>query len=145
MVDRKNMSTPLHQSKSCLLIDDDEDDKEIFFIALAEANPKVHCFTADDGIQALTMLKDESFVPDYIFLDLNMPLMSGKECLAEIRKRKHLDQTPVIIYSTSASQKDVQETHELGASGFITKPPLLGALIEKLVEVFEEQSVDKRR
>lgn len=141
-MDRKTTFSTQHQRKSCLLIDDDEDDKEIFCIALAEANPAAKCFTANDGVEALAILKDEKFVPDYIFLDLNMPLMSGKECLAEIRKRKHLDNTPVIIFSTSASQKDVQETHALGASGFITKPPLVGALIEKLTEVFQEQSVN---
>ena len=144
MINRKTSFLPGHDSKSCLLIDDDEDDKEIFCIALAEANPAVECFTASDGIQALEMLRDESFVPDYIFLDLNMPLMSGTECLVEIKKRKHLHNTPVIIFSTSASQKDVQDTHALGASGFITKPPLVGTLIDRLAEVFEEQSIGKK-
>ncbi|HEU5146580.1 MAG TPA: response regulator [Chryseosolibacter sp.] len=144
MVDRKTTSLSQHQGKSCLLIDDDDDDKEIFCIALGEANPAVKCFTADNGLEALQMLRDGSLVPDYIFLDLNMPLMSGKECLVEIRKQNHLKNTPVIIYSTSASERDIQETSILGASGFITKPPLLGALIEKLVEVFEGQPANKR-
>lgn len=144
-MDRKTTSLSQQQGKSCLLIDDDEDDKEIFCIALAEANPAVTCFTAEDGVEALEMLRDKSFVPDYIFLDLNMPLMSGKECLVEIRKQNHLDNTSVIIYSTSASERDIQETSALGASGFITKPPVMGVLIEKLEEMFEVHAEDKKR
>lgn len=142
MMDRKK--TPLY-GKSCLLIDDDEDDREIFCIALAEANPAVKCFTANDGVEALEILRDESFVPDYIFLDLNMPLMSGKECLVEIRKQNHLNDTSVIIYSTSASERDIHETSALGASGFITKPPAISVLIKKLEEVLEGQAEEKKR
>ncbi|MGC1240632.1 MAG: response regulator [Chryseosolibacter sp.] len=121
--------------KTCLLVDDDEDDKEIFCMALTETDPSVRCITANDGIDALKMLKDPTFVPDYIFLDLNMPLMSGKECLIEIRKRPHLTEVPVIIYTTSASQKDIEDTMEAGASSFITKPAHISVLSEKLLEV----------
>jgi CheY-like chemotaxis protein len=134
-----NSSKPVKKQsmgKKCLLVDDDEDDKEIFSLALAEADPTIDCFIASDGIEALAMLKNESFIPDYIFLDLNMPLMSGKECLSEIRKQPHLRQVPVIIFSTSSSQKDIQDTKDLGASSFITKPPLISTLAEKLSQVF---------
>lgn len=122
---------------TCLLVDDDDDDKEIFCLALNDANPLIKCHLACDGLEALSMLKDSTFIPDFIFLDLNMPLMSGKECLIEIKKRPHLKDTPVIIFSTSASQKDVQDTIELGAASFITKPPLISSLTERLLEVFQ--------
>ena len=135
MVNGKSVSKEGLEGKSCLLIDDDDDDKEIFCIALSEVDPSIECHTAIDGIQALDMLQDPSFVPDYIFLDLNMPLMSGKECLVEIKKRPHLRNTPVIIFSTSASQKDIEETRELGAASFITKPPLISTLTDRLGEV----------
>ena len=121
---------------SCLLVDDDDDDKEIFCLALAEADPSIQCYIASDGIEALEMLSNTAFTPEYIFLDLNMPLMSGKECLVEIKKRPHLEKTSVIIFSTSASQKDIEDTIELGASSFITKPPLISTLTEKLLQVF---------
>ena len=116
-------------------MDDDEDDTEIFCMALMEADPAIDCRTASNGLEALRMLKDAAFVPDYIFLDLNMPLMSGKEFLQEIRKEGHLQEVPIIIYTTSASQKDIQDTMELGASSFITKPPRISVLAEKLAEV----------
>jgi CheY-like chemotaxis protein len=125
--------------KTCLLVDDDEDDREIFCLALAEADPTVKCIQAKDGREALNLLNDKSFVPDYIFLDLNMPLMNGKECLAEMRKRRDLDGIRVIIFSTSSSDRDIQETKQLGASGFIKKPPLTSTLAKNLSELFNNR------
>jgi CheY-like chemotaxis protein len=121
-------------NKTCLLIDDDEDDKEIFCLAMAEADPSMRCSIASNGPEALGILLDRSFTPDFIFLDLNMPLMNGKECLREIRRHEHLRHIPVVIFSTSSMQKDIQETKELGASSFITKPPLVSTLAQKLSE-----------
>lgn len=136
MVSSDDVSTKVAREINCLLIDDDEDDKEIFCLALNDANPSIRCHLASDGPEALSMLDEPSFVPDYIFLDLNMPLMGGKECLVEIKKRSHLRDTPVIIFSTSGSQRDIEEAIELGAASFITKPPLIASLTEKLLRVF---------
>ena len=131
--------------KTCLLVDDDEDDTEIFAIAMAEADSSIDCVFASDGAAALSMLEDKAFVPDYIFLDLNMPQMSGKECLVEIRKRQHLSSVPVIIFSTSASQRDIEDTEAMGASSFITKPPLIATLTEKLLEVVDDNYALKKK
>src|SRR5688572_4686313 len=131
-------------SRICLLVDDDDDDKEIFCLALEQADPSIDCRTASDGKEALKMLSDKGFLPDYIFLDLNMPQMDGKECLKEIRKQIHLTNVPVIIFTTSAAPKDIEETKKLGASAFITKPPLISNLAKKLSEVFNNNHAEKR-
>ena len=123
-------------TKTCLLIDDDEDDKEIFCLALQNVDRSIECITASDGVEALSILENKSFIPDYIFLDLNMPIMNGKECLKEIRKQSHLNQVPVIIFTTSSAEKDKVETKTLGANAFITKPPLVSALAKKLSDIF---------
>ena len=123
-------------SKICLLVDDDEDDQEIFCLALEKVDPSINCLTASDGREALLMLKNKSVTPDYIFLDLNMPQMDGKECLKEIRKHDHLRNIPVIIFTTSSAPRDVEETKRLGATSFITKPPLVSTLAKKLLDVF---------
>jgi CheY-like chemotaxis protein len=122
--------------KKCLLVDDDQDDREIFCLALEKIDPSIDCVHARDGVEALSILSDTKYVPDYIFLDLNMPVMDGKECLKEIRTRIHLNKIPVIIFSTSSAERDREETRQLGASAFITKPPLVSTLAEKLSEVF---------
>src|SRR5690348_12426970 len=95
---------------TCLLIDDDPDDREIFGIALEEVDKVCRYITTENGIEALELLEDSTSIPDFIFLDLNMPLMDGKECLREIKKIPHLNRVPVIIYSTSSYEKDVEDT-----------------------------------
>src|ERR1700758_2081341 len=95
-------------SKSILffLVDDDADDREIFTMA-ARCIRKTECITAKNGEEALEFLKkNEEFVPDFIFLDLNMPKVDGKECLVEMRKIERLKQVPIYIYSTSLRDKD---------------------------------------
>lgn len=119
------------------MIDDDIDDIEIFNIAITELEADIKCLTATDGTGALKILEDETFIPDYIFLDLNMPRMNGKQCLIEIKKMPRLSQVPVIIYSTSSSKRDIDETKKLGATFFLTKPSTISGLTEILKDVFQ--------
>lgn len=120
----------------CYLIDDDDDDQEIFSLALNDIDETIACVTAGDGIEALAKLKgEEQFKPNFIFLDLNMVRMNGRECLTAIRKIPRLDDTPVIIYSTSSEEKDILETKDLGAADYIVKPPSLSLLVKRLEQV----------
>jgi CheY-like chemotaxis protein len=118
----------MHRATTCLLIDDDADDREIFSMALSEADPGIECVMAGSGFDALEKLKPAAFVPDFIFLDLNMPGMTGRECLKEIRRMERLDNTPVIVYSTSSVSRDVQETRKMGANDYISKPTSISEL-----------------
>jgi DNA-binding response OmpR family regulator len=122
----------LMREKICFLIDDDEDDREIFQLALNRVQDVV-CITAHNGKEALKKLSDEDFNPDFIFLDLNMPLMNGKECLKEIRKMKRFNKTPILIYTTSSHNDDKISMEKLGATGFITKPTSVTILVEILL------------
>lgn len=120
----------------CFLIDDDDDDQEIFNLALDSIDLDITCITANDGIEALNKLNiDSDFVPDFIFLDLNMVRMNGRECLTEIRKLSRLKDVPIIIYSTSSEQKDIIETKLLGAADYIVKPPSISILVQRLEQV----------
>jgi CheY-like chemotaxis protein len=106
-----------------LIADDDPDDQELFMITLLEFNNLYNCATATNGLDALNQLcNPEVSLPDLIFLDLNMPKMNGKECLIEIKKIDTLSLIPVIIYSTSADKRQMQETLQLGASYYLQKP-----------------------
>jgi len=60
--------------------------------------------------------------PDVIFLDLNMPVMSGLELLTEIKKQEVLQQIPIIIFSTSQLEDIKREAKQLGAHDYISKP-----------------------
>ncbi len=123
----------LNLPKKCLLVDDDADDQEIFCIALKEVDTSITCVFANDGVRALEKLcSDSTFVPDNIFIDMNMPRMNGLECLAEIKKIERLKNTPVYIYSTSSDPKIIQASRELGATDFIVKPSTITALTNTL-------------
>ncbi|MEP6676229.1 MAG: response regulator [Ferruginibacter sp.] len=113
----------MKNSKTFLIADDDPDDRELFIEALKEIDGSSICITASDGQDALRQLQDTlTIFPDFIFLDLNMPLLNGAECLAEIKKNKELGHIPVIIYSTSAEKRDIDYTSTLGAAYFLQKP-----------------------
>jgi CheY-like chemotaxis protein len=121
--------------KSCLLIDDDKDDQDIFLMALEEVNNSIDCALANNAKGALEMLHKQ-YVPDIIFIDLNMPKINGKTCLLEIKKMPHLKDVPICIYSTSANERDKKETTDLGAVAFITKPSSIDELASILSEIF---------
>jgi len=104
------------------LVDDDMDDTSIFKEVLNEVNPSINLICTTNGHEALTALKNKDNLPDIIFLDLNMPRMDGKECLAFLKKDEYLQHIPVIMYTTSCQSKDIEETMLKGAICFITKP-----------------------
>ncbi len=116
-----------------LIIDDDEDDRELFCEAVSQVSKDITCFHATDGEKALELLTDfDQSLPDFIFLDLNMPRLNGKECLAEIKKRQRIRHIPVIIYSTSNNRQDKEDTRRLGAADFLHKPNQFDHLIREL-------------
>ena len=105
-----------------VMADDDEDDRELFKEALEKTGRDIHLQFAEDGKRLIDLLSGRATPPDLIFLDLNMPHKSGLECLTEIRNSALLKHVPVVIYSTSSSMKDVNDTYDHGANLYIRKP-----------------------
>jgi len=120
-----------------MIVDDDKDDRFFFRSAIRKNNPSYECIEAEDGADALEQLRKAKQLPDFIFLDLNMPKMDGRECLKELKKDKNLNKIPVIIYSTSGYQVDIKVTKELGADYFLTKLSDIYSLPEELIEAME--------
>ncbi len=126
----------MEMPKHFFIADDDPDDQELFIEALQGISKFCKCVTAFDGQEALQLLMNRLlFLPDFIFLDLNMPKINGKECLVEIKKNSLLKEIPVIIYSTSAEKKDKQETMQLGAVYFLQKPNSFAELSRALENI----------
>jgi iron complex outermembrane receptor protein len=108
---------------TAFLIDDDTDDHDIFSYAMEKADSSVKCVFANDGVNALEKINTEkNFIPDFIFIDMNMPRMNGQQCLKELKKIDRLKETPVFMYSTSADPAEIEENLKLGATDFILKP-----------------------
>jgi DNA-binding response OmpR family regulator len=125
--------------KTCYIIDDDIDDQEFFIEAVNEIDSSITCYGAFNGEEALEKLKKGlPSHPDIIFIDLNMPRLNGKQCLAEIRKMDKYNKTPVIIYSTSSQQKDIDDTKRMGAAHFLTKPSSFSELRSRLAEILRQ-------
>lgn len=105
------------------LADDDVDDRSMFEEVITEIDQSIQLTCVEDGMMLLQLLKSENNdLPHLIFLDLNMPNKNGKECLDEIRKSERLKHIPVVIYSTSSSPKDIDDTFDKGANLYVRKP-----------------------
>ncbi len=122
--------------KNILLVDDDPDDQEIFLSALESITDSIVCNISSSGVEAMHKLTIKDIYPDCIFLDLNMPLMSGQEFLVEIKKNQELKNIPVIIFSTTSHTKTIELTKQLGAQDFITKPDKYDDLVTILKNFF---------
>ncbi len=128
----------MNRAKKCLIIDDDQDDQEIFLICLKKIDETIDGYAVNDGIKALSLLtSNQGYIPDYIFLDVNMPKMNGISCLKELRKIEKLKDTKILMYSTTSETKVLNESREYGANGFIVKPMRTSELKEKLYSIFE--------
>ncbi|HYE55633.1 MAG TPA: response regulator [Chitinophagaceae bacterium] len=120
-----------------MLIDDDEDDKDIFCSALEKVTDKISLTAFDNAREALNKLSSKEIHADLIFLDLNMPVMNGQQFLVEIKKDEKLRHIPIIILSTSSHASTISLTRELGANDFITKPDKFDDLINILKKVLQ--------
>ena len=107
--------------QNVLIIDDDQDDREIFLEAVKDVSSHINCIPFSDGETALEKLKQKAIMADAIFLDLNMPRMTGMEFLQHTRNNETLKNIPIIVYSTS-SYIEATRLNTAGATDFITKP-----------------------
>ena len=114
-----------------LLIDDDGDDCLFFCEALETVAPEIVCHTSSSGQYALRELSGQEIeMPDLIFLDVNMPVMSGWQCLCELKDGayKHI---PVIMHSNSSHREDIDKAHRFGAFCFFYKAQQFQRIKEK--------------
>ena len=129
----------MQKNLTFFLADDDPDDREFFTLALRKIDPTIKCVITKDGCEALDFFKEnESFIPDFIFLDFNMPRVNGKECFLELRKINRITEVTTYIYSTSLNEKE--NLLEIGITDYIQKPYTLKELIKMLSELIQKNS-----
>jgi CheY-like chemotaxis protein len=129
-----------------LIVDDDAEDRELFMEAVSKVNPAVRLHSAKDGREAIQILTNGiPMLPDFIFLDINMPLMNGRECLVEIRRNPKLKSIPVVMYSTTSDTKEIQSFYKLGAHDFLIKPNNFNKLVEALDSIIRVDQRNGRR
>ena len=119
---------PIH----IFLADDDDDDTFLFREALDQIQIQVRLDVAENGMELMHSLKSNMAIPDVIFLDMNMPVKNGLECLKEIRNSDHYKEVPVIILSTSIASHLLESAHRGGANLYIQKPTNFSDLVSIL-------------
>jgi len=110
-----------------LLVEDSPSDAELAVAALAEAKVSNRLSIVDDGVKAMEFLRGQGPYahrrrPDLILLDLNLPRKDGREVLAEIKTDPTLKHIPIVVLTTSQSERDVARAYDLHANCYITKP-----------------------
>lgn len=119
-----------------LLADDDKSDRMLFIDAFSELKIETNVQTFNDGIQLMDWLNKENInLPEFIFLDLNMPRKNGLECLKEIKSNEKFKGIFIAIYSTSDNEDDIDETFLNGANVYISKPTSFSSLKKVLEKV----------
>ncbi len=118
-----------------LLVEDSPSDAHLTQRALLESSFQCNVFHAQDGIEAMAMLRQEGAHakcprPDLILLDLNMPRKDGRQVLEELSQDEQLKRIPVIVLTTSADDGDISDAYKLGSNSYIVKPVDVKALFD---------------
>lgn len=128
-----------------LLADDDQDDRELFSEALASLDGNIDYEGVEDGQEALDTLQTKATLPNIIFLDINMPVMSGWDVLKQLKGSELYGDIPVIVYSTSSGPREKKTAFDLGALCFVTKPDdikLIRGMLEIVLSSIKQNVVD---
>jgi CheY-like chemotaxis protein len=124
--------------KMILLIDDDYDDIDIFCHALLKSNLPFYCISMSTVENALTFLENTLMEPEFIFVDIHMPVISGKECLKLLKANPKYKHIPIIIYSTTKLKTEIEEVYGLGADYFVTKPPTFELMVHVITRILTD-------
>jgi len=121
---------PAQRAANVLVIEDNEDHSDLLEFAIEKSGFHVELHLVTDGEQAMQFLRreapfDSAPQPDFIFLDINLPRIDGRQVLAEVKNDATLKTIPVIVLSTSDSPLDRTYCYENHANAFLAKPLLL--------------------
>jgi chemotaxis family two-component system response regulator Rcp1 len=130
------------KARQILLVDDNPADIDLTSEAFSRSQFE-HCVQAVyDGVEAMNFLhrigkyKDASS-PDLVILDLNLPRKDGRSVLSAVKSDPKLRRIPIVIFSTSESQKDIGSSYDLGANSYISKPGNLRAYVTTIASIGE--------
>ena len=126
-----------------LYAEDDPDDRVLTADALRESRLPNPLAIVEDGAELLAYLRREgrwtdpasSPRPGVILMDLNMPIMDGREALAAVKADRRFATIPVVILTTSRAEADVVRSYEIGANSYITKPVTFDGLVQVMAEL----------
>ena len=120
-----------------ILYVEDNQDAITFFNRVAGKLGDYNFVTREDGNSAISLLEEkEDFEPEMILLDINLPDMKGFEILQYVRSKTAYKHVPVIMFTSSDDDRDIQKSYEYGANAYLIKPDSLQSLKEILQDTF---------
>ena len=109
-------------NKKIFLAEDDIDEIESLTDIILEISPAIKISVTKNGNELMSLLENEKQLPEFIFLDLNMPKKTGFACLKEIRSCEKWKAIKIVILSTSSNQEQINELYQMGADLYLQKP-----------------------
>lgn len=122
--------------QTIVVIDDDLDDLDIMADVIGTVEPSANCVTFSDPVSAVERMSTSDIIPHYIFIDHNMPIMRGDEVLKKLRGIERLNDTIIIMISTSMPVLDSSKFYEAGANYAVEKPNRLANYYTLLKSIF---------
>lgn len=101
--------------RSCLFINDDPEERELFDKVLNTVAPDITCYLASDDVDALWLIRHENILPEYIFIELDTVCVKGVWFLQQIKKTIYLKDVPVIVHAAQPMPERVDELKRAGA------------------------------
>ncbi|MFO7990986.1 MAG: response regulator [Thermoplasmata archaeon] len=132
------MEMDINKQKLVLLVEDDANDIELIKRAFAKLEMNIRLDVVKNGVDGAKYLDDvhtneEKYTPDLIILDLKLPKKNGHELLDWIKDREHVRKIPVVVFTSSNENRDIEKAYKLGANSYILKP----VSFEKLTELIK--------
>lgn len=124
-----------------LIAEDDMDDRYLMKTALEETGITEEARYVENGVEVINYLEavvEKNGIynyPNLILLDLNMPKMDGREVLKKIKSHKAYRKIPVVIFSTTKNQLEVNRCYDLGANTYVIKPVSYDSLVETIRQI----------
>ena len=127
-------------AKTVIIIDDDQDDLDIMKQAIKSVDPDLLCISFIYAEEALRLLLSKELVvlPDFIFIDINMPGITGDKCLKALRSRVEFDEIAIALYSTSMPETVAEALKTAGADFVFEKPVRLKTYSEILKKILTD-------
>ena len=126
--------------KTIFLADDNTEDCLGFEKAIVDIDVHLKLTTVTNGEELLRLLSN--YIPDLLFLDLEMPYKNGFQCLQIIRENKNYERLPIVVFSATNRTNNIQVAYGFGANLFFIKPKDYSELVYSLKNILEMDWTD---